>query len=104
MKSIINSHKKKFTTKKLVITPRSKFRSKGEYILEDEAKVEYIIYKGIASRSVKDNKVYLGGADDCSNKQSFKNEQVEATTLSDYIWNMKEKYNKIPLLKEDTKF
>ena len=77
MKRYINSHNKRFTTQNPVKAPICNFISKGECLLEDQFKFGDIIYKCIASKSSKDDKVYLGGAEEFkqrfyNNRQSLK--------------------------------
>ena len=105
MKSIINPHNKKVTTQNTVITPPCNCRSKEECPLEDHCKIENIIYKCVASTSVNEDKPHLGTAEEFkqrfyNHKKSFRNKRYSnETTLSKYIWDIKEKYNETPSLK-----
>ena len=95
MKSIINSHNKKVTTQNTVITPPCNCRSIEECALEGRCRVENVT-------SVNEDKAYLGTAEEFkqrfyNHKKSFKNKRYSnETTLSKYIWDIKEKYNEIP--------
>ena len=72
-------------------------------------RIEYtkeLIYKCIAPTTTNPNKVYLGTAEGYfkirynSHKKSFRHRKYgNDTTLSKYVWEMKDKYNEMPSLK-----
>ena len=105
MKSIINSYNRNVTTQNTVITPPCNCRSKKECSLEVQCRVENIISKCVTSTSINEDKSYLGTAEEFkqrfyNRKKSFKNKRYSnETTLSKYIWDIKEKYSAIPSLK-----
>ena len=81
MKRYISSHNKRLITQNPVKAPICNFISKDACFLEDQFKFGNIIYKCIASKSSKDDIVYLGGAEEFkqrfyNNRQSLKKKTI----------------------------
>ena len=80
-------------------------RAKYECPLDGKCRAKDV-YKCIASTSINPDKVYLGTAEGefkkrfYNHKKSFKNRGYASdTSLSKYIWEMKDKHNETPTLK-----
>ena len=80
-------------------------RNKKDCPLNGQCQVEDIVYKCVVSTSTKPDKVYLGTAEGDFKKRynnhtkSFKHERyANETTLSKFVWEMKEIHNENPTL------
>ena len=106
LSSIIKTHNKKVTNEK--ITPRYQCNRKirNDCPLDSNCQTSDIIYKWIASTTVNPDKIYLETAEGnlkkryYNHKTSSKNrEKANDTTLSKYVWEIKDKYKEKPSLK-----
>ena len=100
MSSIIKSPNKKVINKDVKELKSCNCRGKAECPLNGQCKVTDIIYKCTVLSSNKPNKVYLGTAESdfkkrfYNHRKSFNNEgSANDTTLSKYIWELKETSN-----------
>ena len=82
------------------------YRNKDECLSNGQCLAQNIVYKCIASTSVNLDKTYLRTAEGDFKKRynnhtkSFRHKRYSyETTLSKYIWEIKEKYNEMPTLK-----
>ena len=105
MSSMIKSHNKKVINKDVKELKSCNCRVKSECPLDDQCQVTDIIYKCNVLSSDKPNKVYFGTAEGDFKKRfyrhrkSFNNEgSANDTTLSIYIWELKETLSFIPTL------
>ena len=103
--SIIKSHNKKLTNAKNKQTKDCSCRKKEECQLEGKCRSEDMIYKCVVTVTGHPRKVYLGTAEGdfkqryYNHKKSFKNRKyANETSLSKYIWEMKDKHNTTPNL------
>ena len=81
-------------------------KNKAECPLEGKCKAQSIVYKCVVSAANHQDKVYLGTSEGefkqryYNHKKSFNNKRYwKDTTLSKYIWDLKEKSNVTPTLK-----
>ena len=81
-------------------------RAKYECPLDGKCRAKDTVYKSVPSTSINPDKVYLGTAEGkfkkrfYNHKKSFKNcGYASDTSLSKYIWEMKDIHNKTPTLK-----
>ena len=100
MSSMIKSHNKKVINKDVKESKSCNCRVKSECPLNGQCQVTDIIYKCTVLSPDKPNKVYLRTAEgDCKKRfynyrKSFNNEgSANDTTLSKYIWELKETSN-----------
>ena len=107
--SMIKSHNKKVINKDVKELKSYNCRVKSECPLNGQCRVTDIIYKCTVLSPDKPNKVYLGTAEGDFKKQfynhrkSFNNEgSANDTTLSQYIWELKETSNSSPTLVRST--
>ena len=105
MSSMTKSHNKKVINKDVKELKSCNCRVKSECPLNGQCQVTDIIYKCTVLSPDKRNKVYFGTAEGDFKKRfynhwkSFNNEaNANDTTLSKYIWELKEKSNLIPTL------
>ena len=80
--------------------------NKDEWSLNGQCLAQDVLYKCIASTSINPDKTYLGTPTGVFEKRynnhtkSFRHKRYSnETTLSKYIWEIKQKYNKMPSLK-----
>ena len=104
--NIIKSHNKKLISPSNQKKLSCNCRNKKECPLDGKCRSENIIYKCVATATGHLDKVYLGTAEGdfkqrfYNHKKSFKNKSyANDTTLSKYIWEMKQKHNITPTLK-----
>ena len=97
MWSMIKSHNKKVINKDVKESKSCNCRVKSERPLNSQCQVTDIIYKCTVLSPDKPNKVYLGTAEGdfkkrfYNHRKSFNNEgSANDTTLSKYIWELKE--------------
>ena len=105
MSSMIKSHNKKVINKDVKESKSCNCRVKSECPLNGQCQVTDIIYKCTVLSPDKPNKVYLGTAEGdfkkrfYNHRKSFNNEgSANDTTLSKYIWELKETSNSNPTL------
>ena len=105
MSSMIKSHNKKIINEDVKELKSCNCRVKSECPLNGQCQVTDVIYKCTVSSPDKPNKVYLGNAEDdftkrfYNHRKSFNNESsANDTTLSKYIWELKETSNSSPTL------
>ena len=105
MSSMIKSHNKKVINKDVKESKSCNCRVKSECPLNGQCQVTDIIYKCTVLSPDKPNKVYLGTAEGdfkkrfYNHRKSFNNEgSANDTTLSKYIWELKETSNSSPTL------
>ena len=105
MSSMIKSHTKKVINKDVKESKSCICRVKSECSLNGQCQVYDIIYQCTILSLDKTNKVYLGTAEGDFKKQFsnyrklFNNEsRANDTTLSKYIWKLKETSNSSPTL------
>ena len=105
MSSMIKSHNKKVINKDVKESKSCNCRVKSECPLNGQCQVTDIIYKCTVLSPDKPNKVYLGTAEGdfkkrfYNHRKSFNNEgSANDTTLSKYIWELKETSNSSPAL------
>ena len=105
MSSMIKSHNKKFVNKDVKKLKSCNCRVKFDCPLYGQCQVTDIIYKCTLLSPEKPNKVYLETAEDDFEKRIYNhrkssNNEVSAndTTLSKYIWELKETSNSSPTL------
>ena len=98
--SIIKSHNKKLTNAENKQTKHCNCRKKQECPLEGKCRSEDI-YKCVVTATGHPQKVYLGTAEGdlqqqyYNHKKSIRNwKYANETSLSKYIWEMKDKHNK----------
>ena len=106
VKSIINSHNKKLINNENKVVKNCNCSKKEECPLEGKCRTEDVIYKCIATTTGHPQKAYLGTAEGefklrfYNHKKSFKDRHyTNETSLSKYMWEMKDKYNVVPNLK-----
>ena len=106
IKSMINSHNRKLINAENKVNKNCNCRKKEECLLEGKCRSQDVIYKCIATATGHPRKAYLGTAEGefkqrfYNHKKSFKNRRyANETSLSAYMWEMKDKYNIIPELK-----
>ena len=104
--SIIKSHNKKVLSEKIESVIPCNCRVKNECPLNGQCQVKDIVYKCTVSTSVKPDRVYLGTAEGFfktrfyNHNKSFKYRRYENdTTLSKYVWEIKDKHQETPVLK-----
>ena len=100
MSSMMKSHDKKVINKDVKELKSCNCRLKSQCPLNGQCQVTDMIYKCTVLSSDKPNKVYLGTAEDdfkkriYNHKKSFNNEaSANDTTLSKYIWELKQTSN-----------
>ena len=105
MSSMIKSHNKKVINKDVKESKPCNCRVKSECPLNGQCQVTDVIYKCTVFSPDKPNKVYLGTTEGHFKKQfynhrkSFNSEgSTNDTTLSKYIWELKETSNSSPAL------
>ena len=105
MSRMIKSHNKKMINKDVKESKSCNCRVKSECPLNGQCQVTDIIYKCTVLSPDKPNKVYLGTAEGdfkkrfYNHRKSFNNEgSANDTTLSKYIWELKETSNSSPTL------
>ena len=105
MSSMIKSHNKKVINKDVKESKSCNCRVKSECPLNGQCQVTDIIYKCTVLSPDKPNKVYLGTAEGdfkkwfYNHRKSFNNEtSANDTTLTKYIWELKETSNSSPAL------
>ena len=81
-------------------------KNKNDCPLDGNCQTSDIIFKCIASTTINPDKIYLGTAEGnfkkryYNHKTSFKNrEKANDTTLSKYVWEVKNKYKETPPIK-----
>ena len=106
LSSIIKTHNKKVTNEKITPRDQCNCKNRNDCPLDGNCQTSDIIYKCIASTTVNPDKIYLGTAEGnfkkryYNHKTSFKNrEKANDTTLSKYVWEVKDKYKETPSLK-----
>lgn len=106
MTNIIKSHNKKLINDNKKPEKLCNCRRKEDCPLDGKCRTENVVYKCVASVPERPDKVYLGTAEGefktrfYNHKKSFNNRRyIKDTTLSSYIWEMKEKFNVTPSLK-----
>ena len=104
--SIIKSHNKKLTNTESKQMKDCNCRKKEECPLEGKCRSEDIIYKCVATAIGHRQRAYLGTAEGefkqrfYNHKKSFRNRHYATeTSLSKYIWEIKDKYDITPNLK-----
>ena len=102
---MIKSHNKKVINKDVKESKSCNCRVKSECPLNGQCQVTDMIYKCTVLSPDKPNKVYLGTAEGdfkkrfYNHRKSFNNEgSANNTTLSKYIWELKETSNLSPIL------
>ena len=103
---IIRFHNKNVINEKKPTKVKCNFRNKRACPLDGNCQQNGVIYKFVASTSVNPYKVYLGTAEE-EFKKLYHNRNkpfrhhcyVNETTLSKYIWEIKDKCNEMPFLK-----
>ena len=101
---IIKSHNKKLTPKIETAQLDCNCRKKEDCPLNGNCRVTNVIYKCTASIPNKPDKVYIGLTEGpfktrhANHKASFKTKKYSKTTLSAYVWEMKEKEKITPTL------
>ena len=106
MSSFISSHNKKILNSRTGKIKPCNCRNEDECPLNRQCLSQDIVYKCIALTSLNPDKTYLGPAEVefkkrySNHKKSFRHKQyANKTTLSKYIWEIKEKHNEMPTLK-----
>ena len=106
MASAIKSHNKKLTIEMNDEHLPCNCRAQYECLLDAKCRAKDVVYKCVASTSINPDKVYLGTTQGefkkrfYNHKKSFKNRGYASdTSLSKYIWEMKDKHNETPTLK-----
>ena len=106
MANVIKSHNKKATMSNEKSVAACNCRNKGDFPLDGLCQTNDIIYKCVVSTKNMPEKVYLGTAEGdfkkryYNHRKSFKNRLYECdTTLSKYIWEIRDKYAEEPTLK-----
>ena len=106
MTNMIKSHNKKATMSNEKSKAACNFRNKGDCPFDGLCQTNDIIYKCVVSTKNMPEKVYLGTAEGdfkkryYNHRKSFKNRLYECdTTLSKYIWEIRDKYAEEPTLK-----
>ena len=107
MNQIINKHNKKVITKKENNTANEcNCRDKDKCKLNGKCMTTNTIYKGVVSTTLNSNKEYIGITEGpwkyrhSVHKTSFKYKDYKArTTLTDYIWKIKENHAEMPIIK-----
>ena len=104
--SIIVWHNKKLMKNNAPNTKPCNYRTKSKYPLNGQCQSQDISYRFTVSIWVNPDKVYLGTAEEDFKKRyhnhtkSFRNKRyTNDTSLSKYIWEIKEKHQKNPSLK-----
>ena len=103
---IIKQHNRNVSNKKEKQTNPCNCRNKNECPLNGNCKVQSVIYKcTVSATQTFKQRVYLGIAEGnwkqrlYNHRQSFKDKRHKNdTTLSSYLWNLKENHNQIPKL------
>ena len=106
MSSIISSHNNKLMKNNALSIKPCNCRTKSKCPLNGQCQSQEIIYKCTVSTSINPDKVYLGITEgDFKNRyhkrtKSFRNKRyTNDTSLSKYIWEIKEKHQGNPSLK-----
>ena len=107
MKQIINKHNKKLIKRKENTTMnKCNCRKKEECELNGNCLTKNTVYKATATTTSSPGKEYIGITEGpwkhrhAVHKSSFKNKNYKArTTLTDYIWKMKENFAEMPTIK-----
>ena len=106
MANVIKSQNKKAAMSNEKSVAACNCRNKEDCPLDGLCQTNDIIYKCVVSIKIMPEKMYLGTAEgdfkkSCSNhRKSFKNRLYECdTTLSNYIWEIRDKYVEEPTLK-----
>ena len=103
---IIKQHNRNVSNKKEKQTNPCNCRNKNECPLNGNCKVQNVIYKcTVSATQTFKQRVYLGIAEGnwkqrlYNHRQSFKDKRHKNdTTLSSYLWDLKENHNQIPKL------
>ncbi|XP_057301871.1 uncharacterized protein LOC130636231 [Hydractinia symbiolongicarpus] len=97
VKSIINSHNKKVSSKQIIDTPTCNCRVKRTCPLQGNCRVQSVIYKCEVTAQNQPKKAYIGLTEKefkeryGGHKLSFNNKKyMNSTTLSTYIWQLKD--------------
>ena len=102
LSNIIKTHTKKGTNEKITPRDQCNCKKKNDCSLDGNCQTSHIIYKCIASTTINPDKIYLGAAEGNfkNHKTSFKNrEKANDTMLSNYVWEVTDKYKETPSLK-----
>lgn len=106
MATIIKSHNAKISSPPNQETPRCNCRKKNECPLNGDCRKSSVIYKCEVTALEHPKKVYIGLTEKefktrwSSHKQSLCNEKYKnSTSLSTYVWELKENHNVVPTLK-----
>ena len=105
MRTIINRHNSKISKVAKVSTPECNCRNKDDCPLSGNCMQSSVVYKCEVSAKDHPNKVYIGLTEKNfkirwnNHKLSFNNVKYKnSTTLSSYVWDLKEKFNINPTL------
>ena len=103
---IIKAHNKNITSVNNEASLECNCRKKPECPLEGKCRTKNVIYKCVVTASNKPDKVYIGLSEPewkkrfYNHRQSFNNKKYSgSTTLSSYVWDIKNKDNETPTLK-----
>ena len=106
MPSFTSSHNKKLLNSHTEHSKPCNCRKKDKYPLNGQCPVQDIVYKCVASTSMNPDKTYRRTAEGdlkkrCNNHtKPFRHKRYsKETTLSKHIWDIKKKYNEMPMLK-----
>lgn len=109
MATIIKSHNSKVSKSDTPVTASCNCRRKPECPLEGNCQVTSVIYKCEVTAPAHQKKVYIGLTEKSfktrfnGHKQSLSNKKYKnSTSLSSYVWDLKEKSNVTPTLKWST--
>ena len=105
LSSIIKTHNN-FNNEKITPRDQCNCKNKNNCPLDVNCQTSDIIYKCIPSTTLNPDKIYPGTAEGnfkkryYNHKTSFKNrEKANDSTLSKYVWEVKDKYKETPFLK-----
>ena len=106
LSSLIETHNKNVTNENITPKDQCSCKNKNDFSLDGNYQTNNIIYKCIASTTVNPDIIYLGTGEGnftkryYSQKVSFKKrEKANYTTLSKYLWEVKDKHKETPSLK-----
>ena len=106
LSEIVRSHNKNVINGKTPTNLKCNCRNKSVYPVDGNCQQNDVIYKCIASTSVNPDKVYLRTAEGEFKKRHYNHNKsfrhrsyANKTTLSKYVWEIKEKYNEMSSLK-----
>lgn len=106
MSGFIRSHNNKIINGSKNNIKPCNCRIKSECPLDGKCQIQNVVYKCTVETKVKPTKEYLGTAEGdfkqrhYNHKKSFKNKYYRnETTLSKFVWEIREKYNEEPVLK-----